>query len=94
MFFFEFNATPIPGASEILTRVLVKIPSAKFQISQDHSLGNIDPNNRCIPYGYYRKRVAFHVASLEERFTINIANGTYYKKISGFLKCAQEFLKA
>ncbi|KAJ5655009.1 hypothetical protein N7490_002012 [Penicillium lividum] len=110
MFFFEFDATPVPGqvgfhcegsilcsrpgAGEILARVLVEIPGAKFQIGQDHSLGDVDPNDRCEPCGYYRKRVAFHVASLEERFTINIANGVCCEKIGGFPKCAQEFLEA
>ncbi|KAJ5903898.1 hypothetical protein N7504_006281 [Penicillium tannophilum] len=95
IFFFKFNITPVPskigfyykgsilylrlGASEILARVLVKIPS-------NYSLGNIDPKDHYKPYGYYRKRVAFYITSLKECFTINIANSVYYKKISGFLK--------
>ena len=110
MFFFEFDATPVPGqvgfhcegsilcsrpgAGEILARILIEIPGAKFQIGQDHSLGDVDPNDRCKSCGYYRKRVAFHVASLEERFSINIVNATCCEKIGGFPKSAQEFLDA
>ncbi|KAJ5903885.1 hypothetical protein N7504_006268 [Penicillium tannophilum] len=95
IFFFKFNVTPVPSeigfyykgsilclwlrASEILARVLVKIPN---------------PKDRYKPYRYYRKRVTFYITSLKECFTINIANSVYCEKISGFLKCAQEFLKA
>lgn len=110
MFFFEFNVTPVPyqvgfyyegsilcsrpGVSEILAQILVEIPSAKFQISQHHSLGDIDLNDHYKYYRYYRKRIAFHVTSLKERFSINIVNSIYYERISGFPKSAQEFLEA
>lgn len=110
MFFLEFDATPVPcqvglhcegsilcsrpGVGEILARISIEIPGAKFQAGQDQVLGDVDLHDCCISCGYYRKRVAFHVASLEERFSINIANGTYCEKNGGFPKPAQEFLDA
>ncbi|KAJ5501848.1 hypothetical protein N7453_006665 [Penicillium expansum] len=82
------------GVGEILARIWIEIPGAKFQAGQDQVLGDVDLHDCCISCGYYRKRVAFHVASLEERFSINIANGTYCEKNGGFPKPAQEFLDA
>ncbi|KAJ5938376.1 hypothetical protein N7466_001510 [Penicillium verhagenii] len=110
MFFFEFDATPVPGpvgfhcegsilcsrpgVGEILARISIEIPGAKFQAGRDQVLGDVDLHDCCNSCGYYRKRVAFHIASLEERFSINIVNGSCCEKIGGFPKSAEEFLDA
>ncbi|KAJ5348566.1 uncharacterized protein N7506_001819 [Penicillium brevicompactum] len=108
MFFFELDESPVqgnasfycrgsvlcsrPNPSEILQRVLVEFPGARFRSGQDHDLGSIDPVDICQLCGYFRKRVAFRVTSLEERVSIEIANDTFREKIGGFPKSAIEFL--
>jgi hypothetical protein len=100
MFFFELDEYPVqgnasfycrgsvlcsrPNPTEILQRVLVEFPGAKFRSGQDHDLGSIDPVDICQLCGYFRKRVAFRVTSLEERVSIEIANDTFREKIGGF----------
>ena len=108
LFFFELDESPAqgnasfhcrgsvlcsqPNSAKILQRILVEFPGARFQSSQDHDLGSIDPVDICQSCGYFRKRVAFRVASLDERFSIEIANDTFRERIGGFPKSAQEFL--
>ncbi|CAG7935874.1 unnamed protein product [Penicillium salamii] len=108
MFFFELDDSPVqgnasfycrgsvlcsrPNPSEILQRLLVEFPGSRFWSGQDHDLGSIDPVDICQLCGYFRKRVAFRVTSLEERVSIEIANDTFREKIGGFPKSAQEFL--
>ncbi|CAG8905043.1 unnamed protein product [Penicillium nalgiovense] len=86
MFFFE------PNPAEILQRVLVEFPGARFKSGQDLDLGSIDLVDICRFCGYFRKRVDFRVTSLDEMVTIEIANDTFRERIGGFPKSAQEFL--
>ncbi|CAG8906180.1 unnamed protein product [Penicillium salamii] len=108
MFFFELDESPVqgnasfycrgsvlcsrPNPTEILQRVLVEFPGARFRSGQDHDLGSIDPVDICQLCGYFRKRVAFRVTSLEERVSIEISNDTFREKIGGFPKSTLEFL--
>ncbi|CAG8879434.1 unnamed protein product [Penicillium salamii] len=108
MFFFELDESPVqgnasfycrgsvlcsrPNPTEILQRVLVEFPGARFRSGQDHDLGSIDPVDICQLCGYFRKGVAFRVTSLEERVSIEIANDTFREKIGGFPKSTLEFL--
>ncbi|CAG8892845.1 unnamed protein product [Penicillium nalgiovense] len=108
MFFFELDETPIqgkasfhcrgsvlcsrPNPAEILQRVLVEFPGARFKSGQDLDLGSIDLVDICRFCGYFRKRVDFRVTSLDEMVTIEIANDTFRERIGGFPKSAQEFL--
>ncbi|CAG8891594.1 unnamed protein product [Penicillium salamii] len=108
MFFFELDETPIqgnasfhcrgsvlcsrPNPAEILQRVLVEFPGARFKSGQDLDLGSIDLVDICQFCGYFRKRVDFRVTSLDEMVTIEIANDTFRERIGGFPKSAQEFL--
>ncbi|CAG8923635.1 unnamed protein product, partial [Penicillium nalgiovense] len=108
MFFFELDETPIqgnasfrcrgsvlcsrPNPAEILQRVLVEFPGARFKSGQDLDLGSIDLVDICQSCGYFRKRVDFRVTSLDEMVSIEIANDTCRERIGGFPKSAQEFL--
>ena len=108
MFFFELDETPIPGNSsfhyqgsvlysrpnpaEILQRVLIEFPGARFQYGQDLNLGSIDLVDIYQFCGYFRKRINFHITSLDKRVSIKITNNTFRERISGFPKSAQEFL--
>ncbi|CDM38538.1 Acyl transferase/acyl hydrolase/lysophospholipase [Penicillium roqueforti FM164] len=108
MFFFELDKTPIPGNSsfhcqgsvlysrlnpaEILQRVLIEFPGARFQCGQDLDLGSIDLVDIYQFCGYFRKHIDFRVTSLNERVSIEIANNTFRERIGGFPKSAQEFL--
>ncbi|KAJ5771523.1 uncharacterized protein N7511_003574 [Penicillium nucicola] len=108
LFFFELDETPTPHnasfqcrgsilcsrphPAEIVQRILVEFPGARFQSSPDHNLGSIDPVDMCQFCGYFRKRITFRVASLEERVSIEIANDTFRERIGGFPKSTQEFL--
>ncbi|CAG7999508.1 unnamed protein product [Penicillium nalgiovense] len=93
MFFFELDESPAQGNSsfhcrgsvlcsrpnpaEILQRVLVEFPGARFQSGQDLDLGSIDLIDIC---------------HLDERVSIEISNNTFRERIGGFPKSAQEFL--
>ncbi|KAJ5611997.1 hypothetical protein N7510_005191 [Penicillium lagena] len=108
MFFFELDETPVQGhaafhcrgsilcarpkAAEILQRVLLEFPGARFQTGQGHYLGSVDLDDYCQSCGYFRKSINFWVTSLEEILTIGIANNFFFEKIGGFPKSAQEFL--
>jgi hypothetical protein len=108
MFFFELDESPVqehasfhcqgsvlcsrPKAAEIVQRVLVEFPGARFQSGHNHDLGSVDPAHICQSCGYFRKRVDFRVTSLDERVSIEIANDTFREKIGGFPKSVQEFL--
>ncbi|KAJ5737415.1 uncharacterized protein N7483_002540 [Penicillium malachiteum] len=82
-----------PDAAGILRRVLVEIPEARFQAGQSRQLGPVDVADCCHFCGYFRRRVEFVVASLDEGFTIEIANHVSSQKIGGFPKSAREFLE-
>ncbi|CDM32691.1 Acyl transferase/acyl hydrolase/lysophospholipase [Penicillium roqueforti FM164] len=69
-------------------RVLIEFPGARFKSGQDLDLGSIDLVDLCRFYRYFRKRVDFRVTSLNEIVTIEIANNTFRKRISGFPKSA------
>lgn len=104
IFFFKLDETPIPGNSsfhcrgsvlcsrpnpaEILQRVLIEFPSARFQCGQDLDLGSIDLVDICQFCGYFRKRIDFRVTSLDKRVSIEIANNTFRERIGGFPKSA------
>lgn len=108
MFFFELDEYPVqgntsfhcrgsvlcsrPNPADILERVLIEFPGARFQSGQKHDLGSIDPVDICQLCGYFRKRVDFRVTSLEERISIEIANDNFREQIGGCPKSAQEFL--
>jgi hypothetical protein len=99
-FFFELDETPTysqgfftcrgsifcsrPKARDILSCVLTEIPDGKFQTSRGHPLGSLQDNDGCDLCGYYRKKVSFTVTSLEEEFSLAIANDQIHHKIGGF----------
>ncbi|KAJ5642529.1 hypothetical protein N7490_006529 [Penicillium lividum] len=107
-FFFELDETPVPShgvfhcqgsilcsrskAGDILERVLVEFPGARFQAASGHYLGRVDQNDCCQYCGHYRKRVKFSVNSLEEMISIEIATNAHSQRVGGFPKSAQELL--
>ncbi|OQD76228.1 hypothetical protein PENANT_c121G06279 [Penicillium antarcticum] len=106
--FFELDQTPIrdqgifycegsilcssPHASELIKRVLAEFPGPRFQTAGGYHLGPVSNNDGCSECGYYRKKVAFTVKSLEEVISIEIANFTFHHKIGGFPKSMHDFL--
>ncbi|KAJ6016462.1 hypothetical protein N7540_011053 [Penicillium herquei] len=82
-----------PDAAGILRRVLIEMPEARFQAGQSRQLGPVDVGDCCHFCGYFRRRVQFVVAGLDEGFTIEIANQVSCERIGGFPKSAREFLK-
>ncbi|KAJ6016582.1 hypothetical protein N7540_011173 [Penicillium herquei] len=82
-----------PDAAGILRRVLIEMPEARFQAGQSRQLGPVDIGSCCHFCGYFRRRVQFVVASLDEGFTIEIANHVSCERIGGFPKSAREFLE-
>ncbi|KAJ5865430.1 Acyl transferase/acyl hydrolase/lysophospholipase [Penicillium soppii] len=75
-----------PDAGDLIKRVLLEFPGARFQTGSGYHLGLIANDDECRGYGYYRKKVAFTVNSLEEIISIEIANSSFRHKIGGFLK--------
>jgi hypothetical protein len=71
-----------------LQHILIEFPGARFQSSQDYDLESIDLVDIYQSCGYFRKRVTFWVASLNERVLIEIANDTFRERIGGFPKSA------
>jgi hypothetical protein len=108
MFFFELDENPVrshdsfqcrgsilcarPGAFSILQRVLVEFLDARFQTSHGYDLGNVSSLNCCTHCGYFRKPVAFPVASLGERVSIEIISGNHCDRIGGFPTSIQKLL--
>ncbi|KAJ6175004.1 hypothetical protein N7485_004809 [Penicillium canescens] len=106
--FFELDQTPVrdqgsfycegsilcssPHASYLIKRVLAEFPGPRFQIAGGYHLGPVSNDDGCSECGYYRKKVAFTVNSLEEVISIDIANSTFHHKIGGFPKSMHEFL--
>ena len=82
-----------PYASTLGERVLREFPGARFQTAHGHHLGQVDEDSGCRVCGYYRKRVAFTVTSLEEVTSIVIANATFHHEIGGFPTSVQDLLK-
>lgn len=107
-FFFEIDQTPIskngsyfcegsvlcrsPKARDLLKRVAAEFPGGEYQTARGHSLGLIDEDDGCCECGYYRKKVAFHVKSLEEMIAIEIATSSSRRKIGGFPRSVQDLL--
>ncbi|KAJ5460990.1 uncharacterized protein N7458_002542 [Penicillium daleae] len=83
-----------PKARDILSCVSTEIPGGKFQTSRGHQLGSLQDDDGCDLCGYYRKKVSFSVASLDEEITLGIANDQIYHKIGGFPKSVYGILQA
>ena len=81
-------------AHGILDRVLIEFPTARFQTARGHELGAIEKHDGCDSCGYYRKKVRFSVNSLEEVFSIEIANEHFSQRIGGFPMSVQDILNA
>ncbi|KAJ5593512.1 hypothetical protein N7537_010416 [Penicillium hordei] len=75
-----------PNASGLIKKVLAEFPSPRFQTADGYHLGLIGNDDECHGCGYYRKKVAFTVNSLEEVISIEIANSSFQHKIGGFPK--------
>ena len=80
------------NAREIMARVLVEFPGARFQTSHEYHLGRVDDDKGCISCSYYRKTVTFAVPSLDEEVSIRIANASYQCDVGGFPSTMQQFL--
>ncbi|KAJ5100980.1 hypothetical protein N7456_007032 [Penicillium angulare] len=109
LFFFELDDIPVrthagfsckgsvlcsrPEAAPILGRVLVEFPHAWLQISNGHKLECLGVEDCCLTCGHFRKGVSFAVSSLEERFSIHIANDCHREMIGGFPKSLLELLQ-
>ncbi|KAJ6105174.1 hypothetical protein N7523_010248 [Penicillium sp. IBT 18751x] len=108
-FFFELDQIPIfkqggfqcegsilctsPQARDLVKRVHIEFPRARFQIARGYSLGSIDEDDGCGECGYYRKKVMFTVTSLEENVTIQVANSSFEQRLGGFPKSINELLR-
>ena len=71
-----------PG--KVVERVGTEIPDAEFRIQGKISLGPIEKDQLCTVCNYYRKRVSFTVNSLDEVFTLQVANSITQQKLGGF----------
>lgn len=81
-----------PHSSALIERVLREFPSARFQTAHGHHLGLVDEGNGCRECGYFRKKVAFTVTSLEEVISIMIASAAFRHEIGGFPNSVQDLL--
>lgn len=107
-FFFEIDQTPVSKngsyfcqgsvlcrssrARYLAKRVAEEFPGGVYQTTRGYSLGPIDEDDGCRECGYYRKKVAFHVKSLEEIIAIEVATSSYRRKIGGFPRSVQDIL--
>ncbi|KAI2791717.1 hypothetical protein POX_c04591 [Penicillium oxalicum] len=105
-FFFELDDIPVKGHGAYFCRgsilcsrentptivkgVLAEFPGARFRTAQDYHLGPVGEHDGCSDCGYYRKKVAFSVGSLQEEFTIQICGNTSSQMIGGFPKSVQQ----
>ena len=71
-------------AHQILDRVLFEFPNARFQTARGQELGPCGEQDGCGLCGFYRKKVQFHVNSLEEIISIEVTSGEAVQKIGGF----------
>ncbi|OJZ79851.1 hypothetical protein ASPFODRAFT_54397 [Aspergillus luchuensis CBS 106.47] len=99
-FFFELDEGPtrVPGQyvcrgsvlcarrepRRILERVLVEFPGAELQTGRGEHLGRSEDDDGCMVCGYYRKKVRFHVASLDEEISIMFKGSSGQQPIGGF----------
>lgn len=81
-----------PRPRELVSRVLAEFPGAEFQIDHQGGLGSVEESTGCSECGYYRKKVSFAVKSLDEVFTIQIANSCFKRRLGGFPKTVQNLL--
>lgn len=82
-----------PRSAEIIHRVLTEFPgAARFQTGKGEHLGHVELQDCCAGCGFFRKEITFWVHSLEEEFTIEIANPNFHHRIGGMPKSAQELL--
>ncbi|KAJ5100808.1 hypothetical protein N7456_006860 [Penicillium angulare] len=79
-----------PG--NLVSRILAEIPGAEFQTNRQAPLGLVAEDNGCSVCGYYRKKVSFTVNSLDETFTLQIANRSLRQRLGGFPKSVQKLL--
>lgn len=109
LFFFELDDTPVPThagfscrgsvfcsrpeAAGILGRVAIEFPGARLQIGHSHNLGCLGVDDCCPRCGHFRKCISFAVTSLEEKFSIEVANNDHCEMIGGFPKSAAELLR-
>ncbi|KAI2975064.1 hypothetical protein CBS147324_3249 [Aspergillus niger] len=76
----------------ILERVLVEFPGPELQTGRGEHLGRSDDDDGCIVCGYYRKKVRFHVASLDEELSIMFKGSSGQQPIGGFPATVRQFL--
>ncbi|XRM38736.1 hypothetical protein ABZX51_002133 [Aspergillus tubingensis] len=107
-FFFELDEGPtrVPGQyvcrgsvlcarrepRRILERVLVEFSGAELQTGRGEHLGRSDDDDGCMVCGYYRKKVRFHVASLDEEISIMLKGSSGQQPIGGFPATVRQFL--
>jgi hypothetical protein len=78
-----------------MERVLVEFPGAELQTNLGDRLGRVhgdDDDAGCTICGYYRKRVRFSVASLNEDVSILVTSSSHQHPIGGFPATIQHFL--
>ncbi|CAG7951165.1 unnamed protein product [Penicillium salamii] len=108
-FFFELDGQPIKKhgvyfcqgsilcsrsyAKDLVKKVMVEFPGARFQTARGHHLGDVVEDDSCHLCGYYRKEVNFSVNGLDEMTTIGIAGSSFFQRIGGFPKSVQELLE-
>ncbi|KAJ5642301.1 hypothetical protein N7490_006301 [Penicillium lividum] len=106
--FFEIDQTPLlkQGAffcrgsilckgsnpRSVVNGVRREFPGARFQTTRGYHLGLLDEDDGCCECGYFRKKVAFTVNSLDEMFTIEVATFSTKQKVGGFPTSVQELL--
>lgn len=79
-------------AGQIIDRVLIEFPGARFQTARGHLLGRVDDYEGCAVCGYYRNQVTFSVPSLDEDVSIVLTSSTFQRQIGGFPNTIQQFL--
>ncbi|KAJ6033832.1 hypothetical protein N7444_011603 [Penicillium canescens] len=108
-FFFELDKVPLKrhgvfdcqgsilctrsDAKPLLNRVVDEFPGARYKTIRGHDLGHVNENDGCTVCGYYRKKVWFSVSSLEEITSIVVAGSTHQRRIGGFPKSMEDFLR-
>ncbi|GAA93247.1 phospholipase, patatin family protein [Aspergillus luchuensis IFO 4308] len=76
----------------IFERVLVEFPGTELQTGRGEHLGRLDDDDGCMVCGYYRKKVRFHVASLDEEISIMLKGSSGQQPIGGFPATVRQFL--
>lgn len=79
-------------SNALVKRVINEFAGAQFQTGRGDYLGEVGSSDVCHKCEYYRKKVDFMVASLEEAFSIMVAGSSCRQKIGGFPKSVQELL--